>query len=70
MTKFEIYKESNRVNGCVSVEFVSCANSIEQLKEMAAEQGIDLQGYTISPVRHNIKTELGKDVKPYFRAEF
>ena len=64
-----VYREETRTNGCVTAEFVSVAENEEQVREMAEEQGVDLDGYTIECTREDVRDTLRRPCAPYFRAE-
>ena len=66
---YVIYREETRINGGVSAEFTAIAESEKQVREMAEEQGIDLDGYTIECTREDVRDQLRRPYDPYFRAE-
>lgn len=41
----------------------------DHVREMAEEQGVNLDGYTIECTKENVRDELRKPYTPYFRAE-
>lgn len=67
---YNIYREENRANGNVAVQYTAIAESEEQVLELAEEAGIDLTGFTIELERSDIKDELGRSYKPNFKIEF
>lgn len=70
MNKYIIYKESNRSHGCVAVEFTAIAADEAQVLELAAGQGVSLEGYTIEAERLNLRDPLGRPYAPQFRQEW
>lgn len=64
-----IYSEKAKSKDGVSAEFVSVAESENQVREMAEEQGVDLDGYTIECTREDVRTPLRRPAEPFFRAE-
>ena len=67
---YVIYREETRINGGVSAEFTAIAESEKQVREMAEEQGIDLDGYTIECTREDVRDQLRRPYAPCFRAEW
>ena len=57
------------MNGCVSAEYVSLAWNEDHVQEMAEEQGVNLDGYTIECTKEDVRNELRKPYAPYFRTE-
>lgn len=66
---YVIYREETRINGGVSAEFTAIAENEKQVHEMAEEQGIDLDDYTIECTREDVRDQLRRPYDPYFRAE-
>lgn len=66
---YVIYREETRINGGVSAEFTAIAENEKQVHEMAEEQGVDLDGYTIECTREDVRDQLRRPYDPYFRAE-
>lgn len=69
MNKYIIYSENAISQSGVSAEYQSIARNEEHVRELALQQGIDLQGYTIELIKEDVKNELGKPYSPYFEAE-
>lgn len=69
VNRYLVYREETRMNGCVSAEYVSLAWNEDHVREMAEEQGINLDGYTIECTKEDVRDELHKPYTPYFRAE-
>lgn len=69
MNKYIIYNEENRVNGCVAAEYQSIARDETHVRLMAAENGVDLYGYTIELVKEDVRDELRRPYKPYFEKD-
>lgn len=66
---YVIYREETRINGGVSAEFTAIAENEKQVHEMAEEQGVDLDDYTIECTREDVRDQLRRPYDPYFRAE-
>lgn len=56
MNAYNIFKEESYS----TIEFHAIAESEAQVKKLAKEANIDLEGYTIELERFNVKTELGR----------
>lgn len=69
MNKYIIYSENAISQSGVSAEYQSIARNEEHVKELALQQGIDLDGYTIELVQENVKNELGNPYSPKFKTE-
>lgn len=69
MNFYIIYSENAKSKDGVSAEFTSIAESEKQVREMAEEQGVDLDGYTIECTREDVRDQLRSPYDPYFRAE-
>ena len=69
MNFYIIYSENAKSKDGVSAEFTSIAESEKQVCEMAEEQGVDLDGYTIECTREDVRDQLRRPYDPYFRAE-
>ena len=67
---YVVYNEETRINGCVSAEFTAIAESEEQVRKMAEEQGVDIDGYTIECTREEVRDQLRHPYAPCFRAEW
>lgn len=70
INRYLVYNEENRINGNIAAEFVSLAYNETHVREMAEEQGIDLDGYTIECTNSDVRDELHRPYAPYFRTEF
>lgn len=66
---YDIYNEEERYNGCVTVMYTALASSEEEVRELAEEQGVDLDGLTIELTRRNVRDQLGRPYKPVFEEE-
>lgn len=69
VNSYILYKEENRYNGCVCVEYTAIAYDEENVREMAEKKGVDLRGYTIECIRHDSRNELHKPYEPEFKEE-
>ena len=69
MNFYILYSEKAKSESGVSAEFTAIAESEKQVREMAEEQGVDLDGYTIECTREDVRDQLRRPYNPYFRAE-
>lgn len=69
MNFYIIYSEKAKSKDGVSAEFTAVAENENHVREMAEEQGVDLDGYTIECTRENVRDQLRRPYDPYFRAE-
>lgn len=56
MNSYNIYEEEN----CSTILYHAIAMDEEQVKELAKESGINLDGLIVDLERHNVKDELGR----------
>lgn len=66
---YVVYSEKAKSKDGISVEFVSYAWNENHVREMAEEQGVDLDGYTIECMREDVRDQLRRPVEPSFRPE-
>lgn len=69
MNFYILYSEKAKSEDGVSAEFTAVAENENHVREMAEEQGIYLDGYTIECTRENVRDTLRRPCDPYFRAE-
>ena len=56
MNSYNIYEEKNYS----VILYHAIARDVEQVKELASEAGIELEGLTIELERENVKDQLGR----------
>lgn len=56
MNSYNIYEEKNYS----TILYHAIARDVEQVKELAEEAGVELEGLTIELERENVKNQLGK----------
>ncbi len=49
----------------ITILYHAVAKDEDQVKELAKEKGIDLEGLEIELERTNVKDQLGRDFNPY-----
>lgn len=60
MNSYNIFDEEN----CSTILYHAIARDEKQVRELAEEAGIDLNGLTIDLERMNVKNESGRDYQP------
>lgn len=63
MNSYNIYEEEHYG----TILYHAVAEDEEQVRELAQEAGIDISGMIIDLERKNIKDELGRPIRAYFR---
>lgn len=61
MNAYNIFDE----NHYETILYHAVAKDEDQVKELAKEKGIDLEGLEIELERTNVKDQLGRDFNPY-----
>ena len=61
MNAYNIFDE----NHFETILYHAVAKDEDQVKELAKEKGIDLEGLEIELERTNVKDQLGRDFNPY-----
>ena len=61
MNAYNIFYE----NHYDTILYHAVAKDEDQVKELANEKGIDLEGLEIELERKNVKDQLGRDINPY-----
>lgn len=61
MNAYNIFDE----NHYETILYHAVARDEDQVKELAKEKGIDLEGLEIELERTNVKDQLGRDFNPY-----
>ena len=69
MNFYILYSEKAKSESGVSAEFTAVAENENHVREMAEEQCVDLDGYTIECTRENVRDTLRRPGTPFFRAE-
>ena len=70
VNSYNIFNESNRVAGCVAVEYYAIASDEYEVLELAYEAGYDLSGMTIQLSREDVRDPLGRPYKPRISKEW